>query len=275
MAQSSSDSLAGDRILSSIQIRNANSMFCRMYCHRSVTCPNRWRLESWECRGKIASTNINLHNANDSIASYTHSNTAYFGFLELCQPKAGDTVVVSGAAGAVGSLVGQIAKAKGCRVVGLAGNDDKCAWLKELGFDHAINYKTTDVSKALRDAAPDGYDCYFDNVGGDISAAIIAQMRLFGRIAVCGAISSYNSDPDQLPMVPTQPSFVFKQLKMEGFVVFRWASKWLEGITAMHELVQSGKVQYQETRTKGFENMPKAFIGMLRGENTGKALVEV
>lgn len=127
-------------------------------------------------------------------------NTAYFGLLELCQPKTGETVVVTGAAGAVGSLVGQIAKIKGCRVVGFAGSDDKCAWLEtELGFDKAINYKNGDMRKALRAAAPNGVDCYFDNVGGELSSIIINQMNEFGRISVCGSISSYNTDVKDLP----------------------------------------------------------------------------
>lgn len=124
-------------------------------------------------------------------------NTAYFGLLEICQPKAGETVVVTGAAGAVGSLVGQIAKLKGCHVIGFAGSDDKCQWLeKELQFDKAINYKNGDMKKALKEAAPKGVDCYFDNVGGELSSIIINQMNTFGRVAVCGSISSYNTMGD-------------------------------------------------------------------------------
>lgn len=202
-------------------------------------------------------------------------NTAYFGFLELCKPKAGETVAITGAAGAVGSIVGQIAKARGCRVVGLAGDDAKCAWLKSLGFDHAINYKTANVREALRAAAPNGYDCYFDNVGGDLSSAIIDQMRDYGRIAVCGAISAYNTAPKDVPRVPIlQPRFVMKQLEMHGFLVQRWNSRWQEGLEEVRKLVDSGKVQYQETTTEGFENLPRALIEMLRGGNTGKAVVK-
>lgn len=127
-------------------------------------------------------------------------NTAYFGFLELCKPKAGETVVVTGAAGAVGSLVGQIAKLKGCYVIGFAGSDDKCNWLtKELGFDKAINYKKGDMKSALKEAAPKGVDCYFDNVGGELSSVIIQQMNLHGRISVCGAISNYNLEYQDFP----------------------------------------------------------------------------
>jgi len=203
-------------------------------------------------------------------------NTAYFGFLEICQPKAGEVVAVSGAAGAVGTLVGQIAKLKGCKVIGFAGSDDKCAWLKnDLGFDNVINYKTENVSKALRAAAPDGVDCYFDNVGGEISSQIIQQMKDYGRIAVCGSISSYNLDIKDMPQVPIlQPIFVFKQLKMEGFLVWRYADKWMEGIKQMSQWVDLGKIKYHETTTDGFKNIPKAFIDMLRGGNTGKAIVK-
>ena len=203
-------------------------------------------------------------------------NTAYFGFLELCQPKAGETVVVTGAAGAVGSMVGQIAKIKGCRVIGFAGSDDKCEWLeKELGFDKAINYKKGDMRQALKEAAPKGVDCYFDNVGGELSSIIINEMNVFGRISVCGSISSYNTDPKDLPKVPIlQPKVVFSQLRMEGFIVTRWADRWMEGITQNLKWIQEGKVKYHETVTEGFEQMPTAFIEMLRGANTGKAVVK-
>merc|ERR1719348_1108223 len=119
-------------------------------------------------------------------------NTAYFGLLEICKPKAGETVVVSGAAGAVGSLVGQIAKIKGCNVVGFAGTDEKCNWLKSIGFDHAFNYKKADVTESLAKAAPKGVDCYFDNVGGEMSVAVLNAMNKRGRAAICGAISHYN-----------------------------------------------------------------------------------
>uniref|UniRef100_A0A1L8DCM3 Prostaglandin reductase 1 n=1 Tax=Nyssomyia neivai TaxID=330878 RepID=A0A1L8DCM3_9DIPT len=202
-------------------------------------------------------------------------NTAYFGLMELCQPKSGETVVVSGAAGAVGSAVGQIAKIKGCRVVGIAGGTQKCSWLrKEMGFDATIDYKTENVRKALKECAPKGVDCYFDNVGGEISSAVISNMNLFGRIAVCGAISSYNDDVKSWPKVPhVQPEFVFKQLKMEGFIVTRWLHRWMEGILQIKEWMKEGKIKNPETFTEGFENLPRAFIEMLEGKNVGKAIV--
>ncbi|XP_070491673.1 prostaglandin reductase 1-like isoform X1 [Chironomus tepperi] len=201
-------------------------------------------------------------------------NTVYFGFLEICQPKEGETVVVTGAAGAVGTLVGQVAKLKGCRVIGFAGSDDKCKWLEtELGFDKAINYKTKNLYRQLKDAAPKGIDCYFDNVGGEISSLIFSQMNDYGRISVCGAISSYNTEIPKVPAVQT--AFVFKQLKMEGFLVWRYTDRWMEGIDQVAKWIQEGKVKYNETITEGFENTPQAFIDMLRGKNFGKAVVKV
>ncbi|XP_046742909.1 prostaglandin reductase 1-like [Diprion similis] len=204
-------------------------------------------------------------------------NTSYFGFLEICQPKAGETLVVSGAAGAVGSHVGQIGKILGLNVIGIAGSDAKCKWLKEeLGFDHAINYKTQNVATALREAAPNKVDCYFDNVGGDISGIVLNQMNLFGRISVCGSISSYNADINAMPKTAIiQPALVFSQLKMEGFIVMRWQNRWMEGIEQNLKWIKEGKLKYRETFTDGFENMFDAFVGLLQGENTGKAVVKV
>lgn len=204
-------------------------------------------------------------------------NTAYFGVRDICKAKEGDVVVISGAAGAVGSLVGQISKLKGCKVIGLAGSDDKCAWLtKEVGFDGAINYKKESVDDALKKHAPDGIDVYFDNVGGGISSIIMSQMRDYGRIAVCGSISSYNTPISEWPKVPIlQPTFIFKQLTMEGFLIWRYADRWFEGIEQLKTWTEEGKLKYREHITEGFENMPKALIDMLDGGNTGKAVVKV
>ncbi|KAJ4443422.1 hypothetical protein ANN_05090 [Periplaneta americana] len=203
-------------------------------------------------------------------------NTAYFGLLKLCQPKAGEVVVVSGAAGAVGSHVGQIAHILGCKVIGFAGSEEKVKWLtEELKFDRAFNYRTTDVTEALKEAAPDGVDCYFDNVGGVMSSAVIHHMRQFGRIAICGSISSYNTKDGELVSAPMiQTSVVRKQLKMEGFIVSRWKDCWQEGIDQNLKWIQEGKLKWKETVTEGFENLPLAFIGMLRGDNVGKAVVK-
>ncbi|XP_055608894.1 prostaglandin reductase 1-like [Uranotaenia lowii] len=200
-------------------------------------------------------------------------NTAYFGFLELCTPKEGETVVVSGAAGAVGSVVGQIAKIKGCRVIGIAGSDEKCSWLKDLGFNYTINYKTANVAEELKKGAPKGVDCYFDNVGGTITEAVMRQMNLNGRISACGTISNYSSMP--IKVLDPQTDVVFKQLKMEGFIVTKWSARWMEGLTGLMQWIREGKLKYQETVTNGFENMPQAFMDMLKGANTGKAVVKV
>merc|ERR1719323_884206 len=201
-------------------------------------------------------------------------NTAYFGLLELCNPKAGETVVVNGAAGAVGSLVGQIAKIKGCRVIGFAGTDEKCNLLvKKFGFDKAYNYKKTKAEDALKDGAPNGVDCFFDNVGGDDACTVINHMNPFGRIAVCGAISTYNQG--QRARVPmTSHTFVFAQLKMEGFVVTRWIDRYAEGIKQLATWIMEGKIQTEETVMEGFENMPNAFIGLFSGSNKGKMVVK-
>ncbi|XP_014250697.1 prostaglandin reductase 1-like isoform X2 [Cimex lectularius] len=204
-------------------------------------------------------------------------NTAYFGLMELCKPKSGETVVISGAAGAVGSLVGQIAKNIGCRVVGFVGSQEKVDWLVgDLGFDGAINYKKEDITVSLREKASNGVDCYFDNVGGTMSSVVMSQMNPFGRIAVCGSISAYNSDPNNLPKAPlVQTDVVLKQLKMEGFLVQRWLDRWNEGIEKNIEWVTQGKLKYREFVTEGFEKLPEALAATLRGDGSGKALVKV
>ncbi|KMQ86774.1 prostaglandin reductase 1-like protein [Lasius niger] len=203
-------------------------------------------------------------------------NTAYFGLMEICKPKSGETIVISGAAGAVGSHVGQIAKNLGLTVIGICGSDEKCKWLKELGFDATINYKTAPVAATLRKVAPQGVDCYFDNVGGDIASTITYQMKPFGRIAVCGSISTYNANASSLPKCTVlQPAMLFNQLKMEGFIVLRWSNRWNEGIEQNLQWIREGKLRHRETVTKGFENMFDAFVGILHGENFGKAIVQV
>lgn len=198
--------------------------------------------------------------------------TAYFGFLELCQPKAGEVLVVNAAAGAVGSVVGQIAKIKGCIVIGYAGSEDKCEWLKELGFDFAFNYKTCNLDATLREAAPDGVDMYFDNVGGDFTVTVLQHMKQFGRISVCGSIANYNDT--EVQKVPTPWfSILSKQLRVEGFIVLRWFDRWPEAFKEMGKWIKEGKLKYREHVTKGFENMRQALYEMLQGKNTGKAVV--
>jgi len=202
--------------------------------------------------------------------------TAYFGLLEVGQARTGDTVVVSGAAGAVGSIVGQIARIKGCRAVGIAGSDEKVAYVvDELGFDGAFNYKTTgDYKAALQRLCPEGIDVYFDNVGGVVSDAVFPVMRERGRIAVCGQISQYNlENPEQGPRFMWQ--FIAKRLAMRGFLVFDFADRYTAALQEMAGWVRAGKIRYQEDVWEGLENAPAAFIDMLKGGNIGKRLVKV
>ncbi|KAG7168348.1 prostaglandin reductase 1-like [Homarus americanus] len=207
-------------------------------------------------------------------------NTAYFGFLELCQPKEGNTVLVNGAAGAVGSAVVQIAKIKGCKVIAFAGSDEKVAWVKELGADYAFNYKTTNIGEALSQAAPEKINCFFDNVGGQFTAEALPFMANYGRVAVCGAISTYNDDskdiysPGSLNSPFSEATLIWKELKVEGFLVFRWKDRSSEGFKQMIQWIQEGKLKYRETVVQGFDKMPIAFIGLFDGENFGKAVVK-
>lgn len=202
--------------------------------------------------------------------------TAYFGLLEICQPKPGETVVVSGAAGAVGSLAGQIAKIKGCRAVGVAGSDAKCAWLTgELGFDAAFNYKTTgDYVARFQQLCPNGVDCFFDNVGGAVSDAILSVINTKARIAICGQISQYNlAKPEPAPRAFRY--LLTKSARAEGFLVYNFADRFTEGAAQMAKWIKEGKIKYRETIVEGFENAPRALIGVLSGDNTGKMLVRV
>jgi leukotriene B4 12-hydroxydehydrogenase/15-oxo-prostaglandin 13-reductase len=200
--------------------------------------------------------------------------TAYFGFLDICQPKPGETVVVSGAAGAVGSLVGQIAKIKGCRAVGIAGSDDKVRWLtSELGFDAAFNYKTSEnYTQTLKQLCPSGMDCYFDNVGGAITDAVLPLLNMRARMSICGQISQYNAAQPE-PGVRPYIHLLTKQARAEGFIVSQFTDRFPQGVRQMAEWLTQGKLKYRETIIEGFENMPRALIGVLRGDNTGKMLV--
>jgi NADPH-dependent curcumin reductase CurA len=202
--------------------------------------------------------------------------TAYFGLLDIGQPKEGETVVVSGAAGAVGTIVGQIAKLKGCRVVGIAGDDAKCQYLvNELGFDVAINYKTaSDIQAALADACPDGVDVYFDNVGGDITDAVISLINYQARIVLCGQISSYNLEkPDVGPRLFGQ--LLKKSALVKGFIVSDYQARHMEAILQLSQWVKAGQLKYAEHIVDGLENSVDAFLGLFRGENIGKQLVKV
>ena len=201
--------------------------------------------------------------------------TAYCGLLNVGQPKSGETVVVSAASGAVGALVGQIAKIKGCRVIGIAGSDEKCSYVRdELGLDAVINYKTQGLEEALSATCLEGIDVYFDNVGGPILDAIMNHINIGARIAVCGAISDYNHDvPASGPRVSR--TLVFKQAKMEGFLVTQFRDQHQECRNQMATWMREGQIVYKEDFVDGLKRAPGAFIGLLCGENFGKLIVQV
>lgn len=202
--------------------------------------------------------------------------TAYFGLLECGKPQAGETVVVSAAAGSVGSLVGQIAKIKGCKVVGIAGGAEKCAWLtEELGFDAAVDYKAGDVRRAIRAVCPDGIDVYFDNVGGDIFEACLFNMSNFGRIACCGAVSQYDGTAPPHGPRGVPGLIVTKRLTLRGFIVSDFDGKRDQALAELKSWVDSGKLKVLEDVIQGLENAPVALVGLLAGENRGKRMVKV
>ena len=203
--------------------------------------------------------------------------TGWYGLVKIINPKAGETVVVSAASGAVGGAVGQLAKARGCRVVGIAGGPAKCeAVVKELGFDACIDYKAhpdvRSLSKALKDACPDGIDGYFENVGGMILDAVMLRANAFSRIAFCGMISGYNGEP--IPM--TNPSLILvNRMKLEGFIVSEHMEVWPEALKELGTMVATGQFKYRETVAQGIAAAPEAFLGLLKGKNFGKQLVKL
>jgi len=201
--------------------------------------------------------------------------TAYFGLLDVGAAKAGDTVVVSGAAGSVGSLVGQIAKILDCTAVGIAGTYAKCAWVTdELGFDACINYKTEDVAARLAELCPNGIDVYFDNVGGPILDAALAFLALKARVVMCGAIATYNSTDLPEP-IHWYMNLVVQRARMEGFIILDYLDRFDEGAMQLLTWVAEGKLVAREQIVAGLENAPKALNMLFAGENTGKLLVQV
>jgi len=202
--------------------------------------------------------------------------TAYFGLLDVADPRPGDTVVVSGAAGAVGSTVGQVAGLNGCRVVGVAGTDEKTAWLTEdLGFDAAINYATTDDYRAALDgAAPDGVDVYFDNVGGPITDAVFTKLNVDARVAVCGQIAHYNAE--SVPTGPRKlPQLIASRATVQGFLVTDYATRADAARERLEAWVRAGDISHRETVVEGLEHAPDAFLGLFSGDNIGKQVVRV
>ncbi|MGE0653234.1 MAG: zinc-binding dehydrogenase, partial [Alphaproteobacteria bacterium] len=201
--------------------------------------------------------------------------TAYHGLINVGRPKAGETVVVSAAAGSVGSFVGQIAKAVGCRAVGIAGGPEKCKWLVDaLGYDAAVDYKAKSFRKDLAAAAPNGIDVFFDNVGGPVLEAALFQMNQRGRVVCCGAVSQYDTSNLQSPRgVPGL--LVVKRLRMEGFIVMDYADQDKEAEDKLLAWAKTGKIKVVEDIVDGLENAPRALIGLLAGENRGKRMVRV
>ena len=203
--------------------------------------------------------------------------TAWYGLVKICAPKAGQTVVVSAASGAVGSAVGQLAKVRGCRAVGIAGGPDKCRYVvEELGFDACVDYKAHRDPKALygalKAATPDGIDGHFENVGGPVLDAVLARMNAFGRIALCGVISGYNGEP--IPL--THPQLILKsRLLLQGFIVSEHMEVWPEALKELATLVATGKLKYRESVAEGIGAAPEAFLGLLKGRNFGKQLVKL
>lgn len=201
--------------------------------------------------------------------------TAYFGLLEIGQPKEGDTVVVSAASGAVGQVVGQIAKIKGCRVVGIAGGPEKCSWVvNELGFDACIDYKNEDVGKGLKEHCPDRIDVYFDNVGGEILDEVLKRLNMGARIPICGAISQYNNT-DAVRGPSNYMNLLVSRARMEGFVVFDFAKRYREAAIEMAGWIAQGKLKYKLDIDEGIENFPSTLRKLFTGDNFGKLLLKV
>jgi NADPH-dependent curcumin reductase CurA len=199
--------------------------------------------------------------------------TAWYGLNQIILPKPGDTVVVSAASGAVGSVVGQLARLNGCRAVGIAGGPEKCAYVvDELGFDACVDYKLGKVADDLAAAAPDGIDGLFENVGGEVFDAALARMNAFGRIALCGMISGYGGKPVPISNIG---SVLVNRLSMRGFIITEHMEAWPQALHELAELVTSGQLKFRETVADGLATAPEAFIGLLQGRNFGKQLVRL
>jgi NADPH-dependent curcumin reductase len=199
--------------------------------------------------------------------------TAWYGLNRIIEPKKGDTIAVSAASGAVGSVVGQLAKAAGCRVVGIAGGADKCRYVVEtLGFDACVDYKAGNLHDDLKAAVPDGIDGYFENVAGDVLDAVLPRMNAFGRIALCGMIAGYDS---VTPPIKSPRFFLTARLKLQGFIVTEHMDVWPQALKELGERVATKKLEFRESIAQGLENAPEAFLGLLRGKNFGKQLVKL
>ncbi|HEX9719380.1 MAG TPA: NADP-dependent oxidoreductase [Ramlibacter sp.] len=240
-----------------------------------VTAPAGWQLY-WAGKGemltKVDASKVSLSYFLGCLG--VPGRTAYFGMKDICPPKSGETVLVSAASGAVGSVVGQLAKAWGCRAVGIAGGKAKCDYtVKELGFDACVDYKAGDLYGQLKAACPKGVDALFENVGGEILDTALRLMNVRGRIAICGLISDYNAkEPYGVKMFR---SILVNRLTVRGMIVFDWLERYPEANQALIEMVLGGKLKYRESILEGIENAPKGLIGLLKGDNFGKQLVKL
>ncbi len=240
-----------------------------------VTAPSGWQLYcclKGELLNKVDASKVPLSYFLGCLGM--PGRTAYFGMKDICAPKAGETVLVSAASGAVGSVVGQLAKAWGCRAVGIAGGQAKCDYVvKELGFDACVDYKAGKLFDELKAACPKGVDAYFENVGGEILDTVLRLMNLKSRIAVCGLISEYNAtEPYGLKSFR---SVLVNRIRIQGMIVFDWLERYPEGNKALLALVVAGKLKYRESVLEGFDKAPRGLIGLLKGENFGKQLVKL
>jgi NADPH-dependent curcumin reductase CurA len=237
----------------------------------------------WQEYTSISPSKVDRIEVDENISSTEYLGslgltglTAYFGLLDIGAPQEGETVVISGAAGAVGSVAGQIAKLKGCTVFGIAGSDQKCAYLEnELGFDGTINYKNSpNIRKALRKISPEKVDIYFDNVGGDISDGVFYLLNNFSRIVLCGQIALYNLN--RLSMGPRLfPQFLIRRTKIQGFIVYDYSAQFEQARSQLKEWLVEGKIKSRETIIDGFENIPQALLGLFSGDNIGKQIVRL
>ncbi|OFZ98409.1 MAG: NADP-dependent oxidoreductase [Betaproteobacteria bacterium RIFCSPLOWO2_02_67_12] len=240
-----------------------------------VTTPSGWQLYGClkgELLTKVDVTRVPLSYFLGCLGM--PGRTAYFGLRDIGAPKAGETVVVSAASGAVGSVVGQLARAAACRAVGIAGGRAKCDYVvQELGFDACIDYKAGNLHRDLKEACPKGVDVYFDNVGGETLDTLLRLMNTFSRIVVCGRISTFDqAEPYGLK---NSGSILVNRIKVQGMIVFDWLERYPEANKALLDLVIAGKLRYRESVIEGIENAPKGFIGLLKGENFGKQLVKL
>jgi hypothetical protein len=202
--------------------------------------------------------------------------TAYIGMMDICKPVKGETVMVSGAAGAVGIVAGQIAKIQGARVIGIAGSEEKCRSLKEqFGYDDALNYNTSkSLRKEIAILCPEGIDAYFDNVGGEITEAVVANLDFHARIALCGQISQYNNSKPALGYT-ILPHLLTRSVMLQGFIVSNYSHRFGEALATLTQWLNEGKLKYTETIVEGFDKLPEAFLGLFSGKNIGKMMVKV